>query len=503
MKAANLSFREIGRRLKISPSTVALTVNRFNEAGLTWPVPETVTDTELEFQLYGESGTNTRQGCRRIAEPDWAAIDREMRRNKHLTLQATWEEYLATQPEGYRYSRFVQLFRKWQSRLPVTMRQTHKAGEKLFIDYAGDGVPVVVDRLTGKIQMAQIFVAVLGGSGFTFAQATWTQTMMDWVGSHNDAFAAFGGVPALLVPDNTKVAVIKACHYEPMVNRTYQDLAEHYGTAILPARPRKPRDKAKVEHAVLVVERWLLGRLRHRVFYSLADVNAAIAELLTQHNETRLIRRLKVTRRQLLEEIDKPALKPLPATSYELAEWCLRRVGIDYHIDLLSHYYSVSYRYARAEVEVRYTARTVEIFYKGERIAVHIRMPGNHRHSTDPDHMPSHHRAQAGFTVDKVRMDAADIGPAMTALCERILASRSHPEQGIRACLGILRLERSYGEQRLEDAAARACLIRAHSYRSVKSILDNNLDRRPVMDRAEDPEPIEHTNIRGPRYYGH
>jgi len=381
------------------------------------------------------------------------------------------------------------------------MRQTHAAGERLFVDYAGDGVPVVIERLTGEIRMAQIFVAVLGASSFTFAKATWTQALPDWIDAHERAFEAIGGVPQLIVPDNAKTAVVKACFYDPQVNRTYAEMAAHYGTAILPARPRKPRDKAKVEQAVLIVERWLLGRLRRRVFYSLADVGAAIGELLVQLNEKRFLRRLGVTRRQLLEEVDRPALKALPSEPYEYCEWRLRRVGIDYHVEVDAHYYSVPYRFARAEVDARLTARGVELFHKGERIAVHLRTSGNRKHTTIPEHMPSSHRRYAGWTIERIREDARKVGPATAALCEQILTARPHPEQGFRACLGIVRLVGSYGAVRVEAAAERAIDIGAKTYGSVKSILDNKLDRKPAPKRAADAAPILHPNIRGPRYY--
>jgi transposase len=359
----------------------------------------------------------------------------------------------------------------------------------------------VIDRLTGERRTAQIFVAVLGASSFTYAQATWTQGLADWISGHVGAFEAIGGVPALLVPDNTKVAVIKACLYDPQINRSYADMAAHYGTAILPARPRRPRDKAKVEQAVLMVERWLLGRMRHRIFYSLAEVNAAIADLLRRLNEERPIRRLGVTRRKLLEEIDRPALKPLPESPYVFAEWRICRVSIDYHVEVEAHYYSVPHRFVRSEVEVRFTARTVEIFHKGERIAAHQRMSGNHRHTTVPEHMASSHRRYAGWTIERIRKDAALIGPATAALCDLILDERSHPEQGFRACLGIIRLARSYGCERLDAAAMRAIDIGARTYGSVKSILANNLDRRPSPKRSADDAPILHPNIRGSRYY--
>ena len=308
-------------------------------------------------------------------------------------------------------------------------------------------------------------------------------------------------MPNLLVPDNTKVAVIKACLYEPQVNRTYAEMAAHYDTAILPARPRRPRDKAKVEVAVLIVERWLLGRLRHHRFYSLAELNAAIGELLRQLNEERPIRRLGVTRRALLEELDRPHLKGLPSEPYAFAEWRLRRVGVDYHVEVEAHFYSVPYRFARREVEVRLTPRTVEVFLKGERIAAHLRSSGNHRHTTVSDHMPSSHRRYADWTVERIRHEAAAIGPATAALCELILERRPHPEQGFRSCLGIVRLVRPFGAERLEAAATRAIEIGTLTYGSVRSILDNKLDRQAAHRPPADAVPVLHPNIRGPRYY--
>jgi transposase len=499
LKSTGVAIREIARRLGSAPSTVRLTLKRSVSAGLCWPLEKDLSDGELEQLLFAE--TSNKKGHRRLVEPDWSHVHYELKRNKHVTLQVLWEEYIAREPNGFRYSRFCGLYRQWQGQLSVTMRQSHAAGDKLFVDYAGDTVPVIVDRLTGEIREAQIFVAVLGASSFTFARASWTQTLPDFIDCHVRAFEAIGGVVHLLVPDNTKTAVIKACLYEPVVNRSYTDMAHHYGTAVLPARPRRPRDKAKVEQAVLIIERWLLGRLRHQTFFSLAEVNQAIARLLYRLNEELPIRRLGVTRRQLLEEIDRPALKPLPLEPYVLAQWRICRAGIDYHVEVADHYYSVPYRFARIEVEVRYTLRTVEIFLKGERIAVHQRMSGNHKHTTVPDHMPSAHRRYQGWTVERIRQDAKAIGPATAALCELILQDRPHPEQGFRACLGIVRLARSYGVQRLEAAADRAIDLGTRSYGSLKSILDNNLDRQAREQRPRDVTPIDHSNIRGPRYY--
>jgi transposase len=497
LKSAGVPVREIARRVGVAPSTVRLTLERLAAAGLSHPLPADMTDAVLEAGLFGPAGLAP--GQRRRAEPDWATIHRELKR-KHVTLSILWDEYIAEHPAGYRYSRFCELYRSWEGRLSVTMRQAHAGGDKLFVDYAGDTVPVIIDRLTGEMRGAQIFVAVLGASNFIYAEASWTQGLADWIGAHTRAFAAIGGVPNLLVPDNAKVAVIKACLYEPQVNRTYTDMAAHYGTVVLPTRPRKPKDKAKVEGAVLIVERWLIGRLRNRRFTGLAELNAAITEMLRQLNDERPLRRLGVTRRQLLEEIDRPHLKPLPAEPYTLAEWHIRRAGLDYHVEVNRHYYSVPYRFARAELEARLTARTVEIFFKGERIAVHARSSGNRRHTTVPDHMPSSHRRYADWTIERIRGDAARLGPMAATLIDLILERRPHPEQGFRACVGILRLAKPFGIDRVEAACARALEIGALSYRSIRSILDHKLDRQATA-RPQDTPPLDHTNIRGPRYY--
>jgi transposase len=495
---AGISGHEIARRTGLAPSTVRQTLKRFAMAGLVWPLPDDVTDGALEARLYKNAGT--KQGHRRQVEPDWAVIHRELKR-KHVTLSILWDEYIERHPDGYRYSRFCDLYRTWEGKLSVTMRQAHAGGEKLFVDYAGDRAPVVIDRLTGEIREAWIFVAVLGASSFTYAEATWTQGLGDWIGAHTRALEAIGGVPRLIVPDNTKTAVIKASLYEPAVNRTYTEMAAHYDTAILPTRPRRPRDKAKVEAGVLIMERWILGRLRNRRFHSLAELNQAIRDLLVRLNDERPIRRLGVTRRQLLEELDRPHLKPLPVEPYAFAEWRLRRVGIDYHVDVERHYYSVPHRFAKDQVEVRLTARSVEIFAKGERIAAHLRASGNGKHTTVQDHMPSSHRRYADWTIERIRRDAAAIGPSTAALCDLILQERSHPEQGFRACLGIVRLVKAFGAQRVEAATTRALDIGARTYGSIRSILDNNLDRHAAPHRGPDSVSILHRNIRGRDYY--
>lgn len=492
-----LGHKAISYRVGAAPSTVRETLRRAEAAGLAWPLGDEITDAVLEAALYKANGTKT--GHRRSVEPDWAYVHRELKR-KHVTLQILWDEYIERHPDGYRYSRYCDLYRGWASNLPVTMRQNHAAGDKLFVDYAGDTVTVVVDRLKGKTRQAHLFVAVLGASSLSYAEARWSETLPDWLGCHVNALEAFGGGPALLVPDNAKVAIIKACRYDPQVNRTYAGMAEHYGSSVLPTRPRRPRDKAKVEAAVRIVERWLLGRLRHRVFYSLAEVNAAIGELLADLNDRRVLRRVGCTRRQLFDEIDRPALKPLPAERYVFAEWRIRRAGLDYHVEIDRHYYSVPYRFAREQMEARITATTIELFRKGERIAAHLRSSGNGRHTTVSDHMPSSHRRFADWTIERITREASAIGPDVALLCQKILADRPHPEQGFRACLGVIRLVKGFGRERVNAACGRALEIGARTYGSVRSILDNHLDRAS-SSQATTREPIDHPNIRGSRYY--
>jgi transposase len=325
---------------------------------------------------------------------------------------------------------------------------------------------------------AHIFVAVLEASSLSYAEATWTETLPDWISVNVNALEAFGGAPALFVPDNAKVAVIKACLYDPWVNRSYAEMAEHYGSAVLPARPRKPRDKAKVERAVLIVERWLFGRLRRRTFYSLSELNAAIRTLMADLNDNRVLRSLNQTRRQLFEELDKPALKALPVERYVYAEWRRRRAGLDYHVEIERHFYSVPYRFAREPIEARITARTIELFHQGERIAAHMRGSGNGKHATTPEHMPSSHRRFADWTIERINREASAIGVCAALLCEKILVERSHPEQGFRACLGIVRLVKSFGRER--STSTRAPTARSNPSSTTVSTSWRQHGRRPA-----------------------
>jgi len=489
-----VSDRQISRSIGIARATVGEYLRRAAAAGIIWPLPEGLSDAALESLLFP---TPLALAVGQRLQPDWAVVHQEMAR-RSVTLQLLWEEYRSGAPDGYCYSHFCERYREWTGRQQPTMRQRHVAGEKMFVDYAGQTVDVV-DPETGEVQAAQIFVAVLGASNYAFAEATWSQGLADWTGSHVRAFAFFGGVTRQVVCDNLKAGVTKPCRYEPQINITYQEMAGHYGTAILPTRVRKPRDKAKVEAAVLLVERWILARLRNRRFFSLAALNDAIRAHLEDLNN-RPFRRMSGCRRSAYEEIDMPALLPLPVQPYVYAEWYKRRVAPDYHIEVAGHFYSVPYRLLKEVVEARLTANTVEIFHQTGRVACHVRNYGRSRHTTLPDHMPSNHRRLAEWTPQRLETYAADIGPATKTLVETILTGRRHPEQGFRTCLGILRLGKAYGAERLEAACSRGLEIGASSYGTIASILKNNLDRRRPSAQGELPL-IEHTNLRGSRYY--
>jgi transposase len=430
--------------------------------------------------------------------PDWPRIHAELRR-PGVTLLLLWQEYRAGQPEGYGYRRFCDLYREWRAGTSPTMRQTHLAGERLFVDFAGQTV-AIIDPLSGARRAAQIFVAALGASNYTYADARWTQGLADWIGCHVNALAFFGGVTHQIVCDNLKAGVTAACRYEPGINRTYQEMAAHYDSAILPTRVRKPRDKAKVEVAVQVVQRWVLARLRHRQFFSLAELNAVIRELIEELNN-RTMRRIGCSRRALFEAIERPALKPPPPEAFEYAEWKRCRAGLDYHVEVHGHWYSVPFRLIREVLEARITDRTVEVFHRGVRVAVHARNPLQHRHTTVAEHMPSAHRRYADWTPARLRHEASQIGPATAGLVELILAAKPHPEQGFRACLGILRLVRSYGAERVEAACQRGIDIGARTYGSIVSILRNKLDRAHRPQPMPDVPPVQHGNIRGGGYY--
>ena len=495
LAAQGLSTREIAASSGVGRTTLRDYLGRARSAGLNWPLARDMSDSELERMLFPRaSGGDT---ARRIPQPDWAHVHSELRR-KGVTLSLLWEEYRTVHPDGYGYSRYCELYTRWEGKLSPVMRQRHAAGDKLFVDYAGATIDVVCPA-TGEVRTAQLFVAALGASNYTYVEASWSQKLSDWIASHTRAFSFFGGVPAQIVSDNLKSGVTKACFYDPAINRTYADMAAHYDTAVVPARPGKPRDKAKVEAAVLLAERWIVARLRNRRFFGLDELNAAIRELLDQLNG-KATRHLGASRRELFERIDKPALKPLPADPYVYAEWKQCRAGLDYHVDIGRHYYSVPYQFLKQKLWARITARTVEIFHNGRRIASHARTSGNRQHSTQRDHLPPNHRFRADWSPERIRRQASRVGPNTEAFVEVVMRDRKHPEQGYRTCLGVIRLAKTFGRTRLEAACERALTINARSYSSLHSILKNGLDRKPRNPATDEPA-IKHTNIRGADYF--
>jgi transposase len=493
-----LSRRQIATSLSISRDTVALTLERANEAGLSWPADEGLTDTELAVKLYGSAVPPQGQRSSKRPTPDWAWVHRELAR-KHVTLRLLWEEFREANPDGVRYSWFCEQYRRWARHVDPVMRLEHKAGEKLFVDYAGDRIEVV-DPLTGEVRQAHLFVATLGCSSYTYVEATWTEQLSDWIGAHVRALTFFGGSTRLIVPDNTATAVKKPCFYEPELNRTYEEMAAHYGAAVLPARVRKARDKAKVESAVLHVQRRILARLRKHTFFSLGALNDQVREELKRLNEAPF-QKLEGSRRSRFELLDKPALAQLPATPYCFALWRHCRAGVDYHVEVEKHFYSVPYQLIRRKLDVRYTDRTVEVFYKGERVASHRRSHRPYGYTTVPEHMPSSHRRYAEWSPERIRRWAARIGDHTVQVCDHFMRTRPHPEHGFRSCMGIISLARRYGNDRTEAACARALKIGALRYRSIASILKRGLENAPLFEADTEAVLPEHEHIRGPGYY--
>lgn len=492
-----LSDRSVARSLGVPRSTVGDYLARFGVSGLQWPLSPDIDEDALERALFKRGDFPPIVGR---PLPDWTLLNQELKR-KGVTLYLLWREYLEREPEGYRYSQFAAHYRRWLARVEPVMRQVHRAGERAFVDYAGVTMDVV-DPASGEISVAQIFVAALGASNYTFVEATWTQQLPDWIGSHVRAVEYFGGSPGLWVPDNLRSGVTRACNYEPLLNQSYADFAAHYHSAVLPARVRRPRDKAKAETHVQIAEREILAPLRNRTFTSLSELNAAIRELLEILN-TRPFQKLEGSRRELFEAIERPALKPLPPERHEFAETREARVNIDYHISVDGRFYSVPHQLVREKVFVRMTGTMVEILFKGKRVAAHARSKRRGSYTTDPSHRPKAHQKHLEWTPSRMVTWGQSIGSATGALIEQILRLKPHPEMGYRACLGIISLGKRYGNDRLEAACKRAMQSGTVSYTSLRSILKHSLDRAPVNEEPEATRlPKNHENVRGPDYYG-
>jgi len=489
--------REIARSVGVSAGTVGKTVSRAKYAKLDRQQVEQLDERQLEIRIYGLPQPEIHNR----PLPPMEYIHKELHK-KGVTLQLLHIEYLEGFPGGYKYTQFCEYYNRWLKKRGLVMRHVHRAGEKAFVDYSGKK-PHIVDPETGECTDVELFVAVLGASSYTYAEATMSQKAPDWIASHVRAFEYFSGVSEIVVPDQLRSGVSRPCWYEPGIQRTYEEMAAHYGTAVIPARPGKSRDKAKAEVGVQVAQRWILARLRKQTFFSLGELNERIAELLEELNE----RTMKVygkSRRQLFEELDKPAMKPLPARRFAYGEWKIDvGINIDYHIEIGHCYYSVPYQLAGEKVDARLNAMTVEIFYKGRRIASHMRAFRRGQFRTNPAHMPKSHREHLKWSPSRLMHWGGTIGPNTEKLIEEILNDRPHPEQGYRSCLGIMRLAKNYGNERLERATARALSVRARSYKHVEAILKNGLDRLPLEDRKTVPRqlPLVHENVRGAEYY--
>jgi transposase len=499
LAAEGLSQRQIAASTGVGKTTVVQYLARAQRAGISWPLPDGMDAGALDAALFPAVAAEMVNRARPV--PDWREINRELKDPRHhVTRRLLWMEWKADHPDGWNYSQFCSHYRRWLGTQDVVMRLSYAGGERMFVDFSGDRVRFL-DPETGETHEAEVFVSVLGASGLLYAEATRGQDLDSWLSAHIHAWESYGGVAAVTVPDNLKSAVTKACWYDPEVNPSYLELARHFNTVILPTRTARPRDKAAVEAGVLVVERWVLAPLRHRTFYSLAELNEAIAERVAELN-ARAFRGEPSSRRELFGELERDHLRPLPAGRFEVPTWRPATVHIDYHVDAGDgHFYSVPHRYVRCKVDVRITSATVEVLKGNTRIASHAREYGRRRYVTDPAHMPASHRAHAEWTPERLVRWAANISPSTAELVEAVLASRPHPEHAYRATLGIIGLARRYGNDRVGAACSRALALGAVSYTSVKSILAENLDRLALPEPAAAPPPPMHDNLRGADYY--
>ena len=492
-----LGQRQIARSVNVSQSTVHEYLARMNAAGLRWPLGEEWNEARLEQALFSPGQPSAKPPQRE--QPDFVHIRQQLEQHRDLTVELLWEEYREQHPDGYCYSRFCKLYRCWKKQQDVVLRQDHRPGEKLFLDWAGAIISIY--HRDGSVTAAPLFVSALGVSSYTYAEAVADQQMANWLKVQMNALEFYQGCPQLLVPDNTKTGVTRACIYEPDLNPTYQEFATHYRVGVMPARPRKPRDKAKVESAVQVVQRWIVMRLRQRRFLSIREANEAIRELLTDLNNRPFRKRREECRASLFAKIDRPALQPLPAERFDLSVWLQARVNIDYHVAYDGNWYSVPYSLTGQAVEVRSTPTTVEIFYRGERVASHLRSGERNKAVTPHEHRPKSHQAHLEWPPSRMVSWAAGVGAHTAQLVQRMLDDKPHPEMGYRACLGVIRLAQKYSAARMETAAERALLTGAISYKSVKSILGNGLDTQPSESTAPPRISPEHENLRGPEYF--
>ena len=500
----NLSQRHIADSLGCSRKSVQNYEALAIQNGLTdFKLIEDLSDVDLLSRLGLKSDLDSRPLRKTAQLPDWKEIRLELTK-KHVTLALLWSEYIEDNPGGYKYSQFCEHYRRWKKKASLSMRQEHKAGEKIFVDYAGSTVPIVVNSKTMETRNAAIFVGVLGSSSYTYCEATWTQSLPDWLMSHRHMFEFFGGVTTIIIPDNLKSGVNKPCRYEALINRSYEELCNHYSTCVIPARVKKPKDKAKAEVGVQVISRWIIAALRNKTFYSLEELNEEIRFLIEKINN-RPMKHYNRSRRELFEVIDKPALLPLNPTPYVFSEWKAVRVNIDYHVELDGCFYSVPHQLTGKKVDIRATASTVEILHQCKRIASHQRANKGGETTTLPEHRPEAHKAYLEWTPEKIECWANENGPEITLFIKRLLEVMPHPKQSHRSAEGLVRLVDKYGKERLNRACSMAISVNSISYRTVQNILRNNRDKLHNV-KAKNTDKVNealnsHDNVRGSEYY--
>ena len=493
---ASLSLRQIKSSQRVSLGAVQKIVSQAEAQHLDWSMIEPLDDQQLARLFYPESDT---RASPLFQLPDWVSMHQELR-HKGMTKHLLWEEYTQQYPNRcYSYPQYCFLYQQWVKKQKRSMRQIHKAGDKLFVDYAGQTMPVV-NGLTGEIRHAQIFVAVLGASNYIFSEATWTQSLPDWLGSHARAFEFLGGVPRLVVPDNLKSGVTTPCRYDPDINRNYQQLAAHYGVAIMPARPYKPQDKAKAEVGVQIIERWILARLRHQTFFSLAELNHCIKALLEAVNH-KPFKQLKGSRAEWFESLDRPALQPLPKQRYQYTDIKTVKVNVDYHIQYDQHLYSVPHHLVGEKLELHAKDQLIELYFQHQRVTSHVRSyrPGI---TTVPEHMPKRHEKHHQWSAGRLMNWAQDIGDEVLLWVKAQLQQKQHEQQAYRVCLGLLNLSRRYPADRLNRACTIANQNRLYRLKQIKSILQSNQDQLLSETSQQLPLlPQAHENIRGPKHF--
>ncbi len=493
-KGGHLSINQSALVCHIGRSTAQSYVERFEKSGLSWPLPEGMTAAELEERLFVPM---ERVSAEKRFPIDLKYLAEEMRR-PNLTLALLWEEYKQNHPDGYQYSQFCERYRRYMKTVNYSMRMEHKAGEKGFVDF-GEGLKVVNSE-TGEVTSTSLFVFCWGASNYLFAKATRGEDLQSWIKVNMDALTFFGCAPKVIVPDNLKSAVTKACRYEPEANPTYADFASHYGIAIMPTRPSAPKDKGKVEAGVKFAKRWILAKLRNRIFTSVDEINIAIPELQELFNN-KIMKSFGKSRKTLFESLDKPNAIFLPDLPYEFAEWKVATANINYHIEYEGHFYSVPYQTIHQRVEVRATASSLEVFLKGKALCCHRRSYVKNGYTTVKEHMPAAHQKYLEWSPERILNWAEQLGPFVREMAQKIIEDRAFPEQAYRSCLGLIRLEKRYTRERLNRACERAILYRNFRFTAVKSILAKGLDSQPMKQSIPLQKPIVHENIRGAKYY--